>query len=166
MTPRPPRLLLRDAESGDRDWMMRRLCASWGESATAVAGGRRHDLAELPACVALLDGEPAGIVTYRIEGDECELVTLDSFAERRGVGSALLERVVSLARRRRCRRLWPITTNDNLNALRFYQRRGLRLVSVRPDAVVEARKLKPEIPAMGAEGIPIRDEIELELELR
>jgi ribosomal protein S18 acetylase RimI-like enzyme len=93
-------------------------------------------------------------------------VTLDAFAERRGVGSALLEDVASLARRRRCRRLWLITTNDNLNALRFYQRRGLRLVAVRPGAVVEARKLKPEIPTMGAEGIPIRDEIELELALR
>jgi GNAT superfamily N-acetyltransferase len=146
--------------------MMGRLRESWGESATVVAAGRRHDLAELPAFVALLDGDPAGIATYRIEGDECELVTLDAFAERRGVGSALLEDVASLARRRRCRRLWLITTNDNLNALRFYQRRGLRLVAVRPGAVVEARKLKPEIPTMGAEGIPIRDEIELELALR
>jgi ribosomal protein S18 acetylase RimI-like enzyme len=85
--------------------------------------------------------------------------------QRRGVGSALLERVAAEARSRSCRRLWLITTNDNLNALGFYQRRGLRLVALRRDAIAEARKLKPEISAVGAQGIPIRDDIELELAL-
>jgi GNAT superfamily N-acetyltransferase len=113
----------------------------------------------------LLCDDPVGIATYRVEGDECELVTLDALVQRRGVGSALLERVAAEARSRSCRRLWLITTNDNLNALGFYQRRGLRLVALRRDAIAEARKLKPEISAVGAQGIPIRDEIELELAL-
>lgn len=113
----------------------------------------------------LLCDDPVGIATYRVEGDECELVTLDALVQRRGVGSALLERVAAEARSRSCRRLWLITTNDNLNALGFYQRRGLRLVALRRDAIAEARKLKPEISAVGAQGIPIRDDIELELAL-
>jgi ribosomal protein S18 acetylase RimI-like enzyme len=54
------------------------------------------------------------------------------------------------------------TTNDNLNALRFYQRRGFRIMGVHPGAVNEARRLKPSIPAIGAYGIPICDEIDLE----
>lgn len=87
------------------------------------------------------------------------------FIERRGVGSALLEGIARLAREYQCQRLWLITTNDNVHALRFYQRRGLRLVALRPDSVAQARDLKPEIPAIGLEGIPIRDELELELAL-
>ena len=84
----------------------------------------------------------------------------------RGIGSTLLEGVANEARRRGCRRLWLITTNDNLNAIRFYQRRGLRLVAVHAGAVDDARRLKPSIPLVGEDGIPIRDELEFELELR
>jgi GNAT superfamily N-acetyltransferase len=166
MAPRSSRLVVRGADSGDRDWMLERLRDRWGQSATIVVAGRRHDLGKLPAFVALLERDPAGIATYQIKAVECELVTLDAFVEGRGVGSALLEAVAARARRHRCRRLWLVTTNDSLSALRFYQRRGLRLVALRRDAVAEARTLKPEIPAMGDEGIPIRDEIELELALR
>jgi hypothetical protein len=60
--------------------------------------------------------------------------------------------------------VWLTTTNDNLDALRFYQRRGFRISAVRPRAVERARAtLKPEIPEVGAYGIPVRDEIDLEL---
>jgi hypothetical protein len=63
--------------------------------------------------------------------------------------------------------VWLVTTNDNLVALRFYQRRGFRLSALRPGAVDEARRrLKPAIPDAGAFGIPLRDELELELRLR
>ena len=59
-------------------------------------------------------------------------------------------------------RLWLVTTNDNLDALRFYQRRGLRITAVAAGAVDEARKIKPGIPLLGDHGIAIRDEITLE----
>jgi RimJ/RimL family protein N-acetyltransferase len=62
-------------------------------------------------------------------------------------------------------RVWLITTNDNTDALRFYQKAGFRIVAVHQDAVALARRIKPEIPIMGENGIPIRDEIELELML-
>ena len=81
------------------------------------------------------------------------------------MGTALIEAVKEKAEEVRCRRLWLITTNDNLNALRFYQKRGFRLVKVSPSAVDAARQIKPSISELGADGIPLRDEIELELRL-
>jgi hypothetical protein len=57
------------------------------------------------------------------------------------------------------------TTNDNLNALRFYQRRGFRMTEVRPGAVDRARSQKPSIPLVGEFGIPIHDEIDLERQI-
>ena len=89
----------------------------------------------------------------------------DSLRERIGVGAALLEAALEEARRAGCRRAWLVTTNDNLPAVRFYQKRGWRIRAIRPGAIRESRRQKPEIPEMGVDGIPIRDEIELELPL-
>jgi GNAT superfamily N-acetyltransferase len=154
-------------QPGDDDpvssaWIAERLRESWG-SAMVVSRGRLRDAAQLPALVCRHGEEVVGIATYEIGGDDCEVVTIDAFRRREGVGTALLEAVADEARSRGCRRVWLVTTNDNLDALRFYQRRGLRLVAVHAGAVDEARRLKPEIPRVGEYGIPIRDEIELEL---
>ncbi len=119
---------------------------------------------DLPGFIAEVDSRPAGLITYRIDGDACEIVTLDSRPRYRGTGTALIEAVDEVARRAECARLWLITTNDNLDALRFYQRRGFHLVRVDSGAVERARRLKP-IPQIGDYGIPIRDEIELERRL-
>jgi ribosomal protein S18 acetylase RimI-like enzyme len=64
-----------------------------------------------------------------------------------------------------CRRLWLITTNDNTPAIRFYQRQGMRVVAVHHNAIVDARRIKPEIPEFGVDGQPICDEIEFEIDL-
>ena len=61
--------------------------------------------------------------------------------------------------------MWLLTTNDNLDALRLYQRHGFRLVQVHPGAVDLARQAKPSIPEVGAYGIPLRDELILERDL-
>ena len=96
-----------------------------------------------------------------------EFVLLDALERRHGIGTALLEAVIEIARKSNSRRLWLVTTNDNLYALRFYQRRGLRLARLWAGSTTEARKkLKPEIPLLGEHGIPIRDELELELVLQ
>jgi ribosomal protein S18 acetylase RimI-like enzyme len=128
----------------------------------------RADL--LPALVAEAQLAEApyrlmGLATYRVEGDEAELVTLDSEPSGRGTGSALLTALLDKLRAKKCRRLWLITTNDNLYAIGFYQRRGLRFVGLHPGAVDEARLLKPSIPLIGDRGIPIHDEIELAVDL-
>jgi len=77
----------------------------------------------------------------------------------------MLEAVAAVAREEGCRRVWLITTNDNLRALRFYQRRGFHLVAMHPNALARSRELKPSIPEIGLDGIPLRDELELELSL-
>jgi DNA-3-methyladenine glycosylase I len=118
---------------------------------------------ELPGFVAEQSGQRVGLVTYQVSGDASEIVTLDSSRPGIGVGTALIEAVKEAARAAGCRRLWLVTTNDNLEALRFYQQRGFVLVAVHRNAVEAARRLKPEIPRVGAHGIPLRDEIELEL---
>jgi DNA-3-methyladenine glycosylase I len=105
------------------------------------------------------------LVTYRIEGEACEIVSLDSTIETIGIGSALIQAVRDTAASAGCKRLWLVTTNDNMAALRFYQKRGFVLVAVHRNALDESRRLKPEIPLVGIDGIPLRDEIELELSL-
>jgi GNAT superfamily N-acetyltransferase len=106
-----------------------------------------------------------GLVTYNIVDDSCEIVTLNSTYPSSGIGTALVEAVRDIAIKSACKRLWLITTNDNLNALRFYQKRSFVLVAVHRNALELSRKLKPEIPMIGNHGIPLRDEIELEMML-
>jgi ribosomal protein S18 acetylase RimI-like enzyme len=92
-------------------------------------------------------------------------VTLSSRTENRGIGAALLEECFRTARDAGCTRLFLTTTNDNLRALGFYQRRGWRIVAVYPGAMDAARLITPTIPRTAPNGIPIRDEIELERRL-
>ena len=148
-----------------RDWATALLTASWGAT-VVVSRGQRHDAAQLPGFVALEGETPVGLATYHIAGDDCELVTIDSTRAGAGIGTALIAAVRDAAIPAGCRRVWLITTNDNVEALRFYQRRGFLLVAVHRDAVTEARRQKPQIPLIGNHGIPLRDEIELELPIR
>ena len=146
----------------DAAWVRELFVERWG-GVVSVSRGVAHDTTVLPGLVALLDGARAGVATYRITGRECELVTLDSVREGAGVGTALVDAVAGAARAGGAVRLWLITTNDNLRALRFYQRCGFDLVAVHRDAVARSRELKPSIPEIGLDGIPIRHELELEL---
>ena len=124
------------------------------------------DSLDHPAVLAWSDGELVGVATYVVDGDRCELLTLHAATRLTGIGSALLSAVAERARVAGCRRLWVVTTNDNVDALRFYQRRGFRLAVLRRGAVDRSRELlKPEIPRVGDHGIPLRDELELELAL-
>lgn len=106
-----------------------------------------------------------GLVTFVFLETECEIVSIDSLRENEGIGTALINAAVEEARQLQCRRVRLATTNDNLRALGFYQKRGFQLTALHVGAVEEARKLKPGIPATGENGIPIRDEIELEMVL-
>lgn len=119
-----------------------------------------------PSVLAMSDDELVGVATYVIVGDSCELLTLYAATRQGGIGTALVSAVQDAAVAASCRRLWVVTTNDNVEALRFYQRRGFRFAELRPGAVDRSREtLKPEIPRSGNHGIPLRDELELELTL-
>ncbi len=142
------------------------LDALWTErygSSRIVSRGHVYSALELPGFVAADDSKMLGAVTYARLLGEIEVVTLDSLAEGRGVGTALLDAVASTGRAERLGRLFLITTNDNVHAIDFYRRRGWRIRAFYEGAVDEARKKKPEIPLIGVNGIPIHDEIEFEL---
>lgn len=132
----------------------------WGE--TVVVHGVVYEVASLLALIASRDGEEAGVLSYHVDDDGLEIVTVEAFSRHGGVGTALVEAVCAVAWSLGLARVWLVTTNDNLDALRFYQRRGFRLVGVAPDAVSAARVVKPSIPLVGEYGIPIRDELTLE----
>ena len=151
--------------AGDAAWAAELLAAHLGSEVAAGHGELLRPL-ELPGLVAEAAGERVGLLTYRIDERGCEIVTIHSAREGLGAGSALVAAVTEEALAAGCRRLWVMTTNDNLSALGFYQRRGFRLAAVRPGAVDDARRtLKPEIPATGESGIPIRDELDLDMDL-
>lgn len=146
----------------DRDWVTRFVTEHWGD-AFVVSHGTSYYPAQLPGFVATREGEVVGLVTYSIAHNDCEIVTWDSLHLSLGIGTALIEAVKGVAHREQCKRLWLITTNDNLNALRFYQKRGFVLVVVHRNALEESRRMKPQIPLLGNDGIPLRDKIELEM---
>jgi ribosomal protein S18 acetylase RimI-like enzyme len=123
--------------------------------------GELIDVLDRPGLVAETAGTIIGVLTYDPRGPECELVAIVARVRDRGIGSAL---VAALRDRVPDRPIWVVTTNDNLDALRFYQRCGFRLRALRAGAVDEARAtIKPAIPEIGANGIPLRDELELVL---
>ena len=133
----------------------------------AIRVARRNELvrsADHPMLIATADGAPTGLLTYIVTGDVCEILTLHAVVPWQGTGTTLIDAVRAVATAAGCRTISVATTNDNVDALRFYQRRGFRIRSIRPGAVDDARlRLKPEIPDTGEHGIPLRDEIELEL---
>jgi GNAT superfamily N-acetyltransferase len=140
-----------------RQWMQ----AHWGGEAL-VLRGQVYPVDALDGFAAVEQGSWTGLVTFRLEAGECEVMSLDSLVRHQGTGTALLQAVIDHARRQGARRVHLTTTNDNLDALRFYQRRGFRLSALRPGAVDAARQLKPAIPLSGEYAIPLHDELELE----
>jgi GNAT superfamily N-acetyltransferase len=151
---------IHEFEPADAAWAVKLLTDDFG-APIVVSRGVVYDATALPGFVARVEGAPVGLVSYHIVGDECEVVSICG----RGVGEALMAATVARARHLGCRRMWLVTTNDNVRAFRFYQRQGWDLVAVHRDAVTAARSIKPSIPAVGEDGIPIRHELELELAL-
>jgi alpha-beta hydrolase superfamily lysophospholipase/N-acetylglutamate synthase-like GNAT family acetyltransferase len=155
----PPHV--REKRADDQRWVEELLQERWG-SRIVVAHGASYDAASLPALVA---GQREGLASYRIDGDQAELITLDARRPGQGTGTALITALVERLEECGVRELCVTTTNDNLRALRFYQRRGFRIAGVRCGALDDTRRQKPSIPELGQHGIPIRDEIELRLRL-
>jgi ribosomal protein S18 acetylase RimI-like enzyme len=157
---------VRPLTESDRAWFVQVEAES--RSTPVVARlGELVDPTELPGFIAILEGQRAGLASYALRGDECELVTIRSLREGRGVGRALLDAVRDAAIEGGCTRLWLITTNDNLRALELYQRWGMEIIAFHRHAATEARRhLKPSIPERGAHGIPIAHELELEMRLQ
>jgi GNAT superfamily N-acetyltransferase len=139
------------------EWLTTQL---WGAAEVVV-----HDdvfyPASLPGFIAERAGRIAGLVTFDVRAGVLEIVTINALDQFTGIGTMLIEAVVAEAKRRGCQQVTLTTTNDNVDALRFYQRRGFRMTVLRPGAVDRSRLRKPEIPRTGDFGIPLHDEIDL-----
>ena len=158
----PASFSIRERAAGDEAWIVPALRSAWG-STVVVSRGRSHDARHLPGLVAEHEGRPAGLLTYRIDEGEMEIVTLQALERRAGVGRELIEAAREIARGAACGRVWAVTTNDNLVAIAFYRHVGWRLAAIHREAVLAARAIKAEIPAIGENGIPIEDEWEFEI---
>jgi len=137
---------------------------NWGDE-FVVAHGVVYRPDPLDGFIALDGQEWVGEITFIFSQDGCEIVTLDSLREGQGLGTKLINSVIAEARKQNCKRVFLITTNDNLNALGFYQKRGFEMVKINRGAVNESRKIKPGIPLIGMNNIPLRYELELEIVL-
>lgn len=153
-------MVVRPVQEGDRptvEWLTTQL---WGAPEVVV-----HDdvfyPAALPGFIAERAGRIAGLVTFDVRPGLLEIVTINALEQQTGIGTLLIEAVRAEAKHRGCREITLTTTNDNIGALRFYQRRGFRLAALRAGAVDRSRLRKPEIPRTGDYGIPLRDEIDL-----
>lgn len=163
---------LRRIAAADRRWLGELIEAEWGLPVVSVSG--LYDPSTLNGIVAEHDGELLGALTYRMDEYEMEVVTLNSLVEGRGIGSALLAEARRMASTSR-RRLWLITTNENLRAIAFYQRRGMEMAALHRNFADEVTQAKPVLAAesgllSGAEAgrgaIAFRHAIEFEYPLR
>jgi ribosomal protein S18 acetylase RimI-like enzyme len=156
-----PVITIRPICEGDRPMLAWLVTELWGSEIVAVHGASLRP-AELAGFIAERSGRLAGLLTYQLlGGDKLEIVTINAIDRRSGIGTMLIEAAATKARRFGCHEIRLTTTNDNIDALRFYQRRGFRLAELRPGAVDRSRHDKPEIPRVGDYGIPLRDEIDL-----
>lgn len=164
----PTTIHIRATTGEDLPWLQQHLLQEWGGEPAITCTGR-YSPTQLPGFVAVLADnghQIVGEVTYRMEDHVCEIITLSSLRERAGIGSALFSEVEKTARTEGCRTMQLTTTTDNLRALAFYQKRGMRIVQVFPDALDEVRRVKPHIGKIGMNGIPLQDALLLEKRLR
>lgn len=135
------------------------------EATDIIIRGKIIDGTKLDGFIALKENKIIGLITYMIENNECEICSLNSFIQNRGIATNLIEKVKDYAKNKKCKRLKLITTNDNIRAIEFYQRRGFVFSKIYINAIENSRKLKPQIPLFAENGLPIRDEIEFEMKL-
>lgn len=152
--------ILAPMSENDMEWLKEQWL-QWG-SDSVISKGKKHQIQDLDAFIAWVDDIRVGGAAYRLGINDCELVSINSTVQGIGVGSNLISTVEQKVKHSGRNRIWLITTNDNVDALRFYQRRGYRITAVHPNGVDKARMLKPTIPQVGYYDIPIHDEIELE----
>lgn len=158
------KIKIREIKPEDLAWV-EEVVRGWGAD-FVVTRGRKVYPARLPGFLAIGgDGKRAGLISYELRDRQCEIVIFEVLKPHGGIGTKLLEKTAATAAKAGCRRLWLITTNDNLEAMRFYQRRGFVFAGVHIKAMEKSRKIKPSIPGTGNYGIPIRDEMEFERSL-
>jgi 2-oxo-4-hydroxy-4-carboxy--5-ureidoimidazoline (OHCU) decarboxylase/GNAT superfamily N-acetyltransferase len=153
---------IRDLTPVDHDWAAELIASESGGTRMIARLGEVIDPLTLDGLVAEVDGQPVGLATLRPSPDAgLEVLTLHAALRGHGVGSALLTAAREVAARGGWPRLWLLTTNDNLGAIRFYLRWGMHVERVHEGAVDRDRRLKPSISVVNRDnGIPITDLVE------
>ena len=158
---KPILVVVRPKTESDADYIAAELHKHW-HSLSIWSLGNIFDASKLPALIAWNGNDRAGHLTYVLHPgkSQMEVITLSSNAVSRGVGTLLLQSAVNLAQSMGCLRIFLTTTNDNLNAIGFYQKRGWTLAKYHSESISHARLIKPEIPLIGENNIPLWDELE------
>ncbi len=158
-------LSLRDNGPEDASWITEESKALGGP--VVACNGSLVDLRAHPARIAVRDGARAGFAVHA-KGSQVELLAIRALIPGQGVGTALVEDLVAIAKDEGARSIAVETTNDNLDALRFYQRRGFHLTDCRIGGFADVRRLKGldrDVPYLGVGGVEIRDIFRLERRL-
>lgn len=149
----------------DAPWILSFVKQEWG-SDIMVTKGQIHHCAHCKGLIAEENTVPVGLLLYEIKEKNIEIVSLNAIKKYAGIGTGLLEKLTRIAQQNEIKKIWLVTTNDNLDALRFYQKRGFVFSAVYPNTIEKSRAIKPQIPLYGNYGIPLRDEIELLKEVK
>jgi N-acetylglutamate synthase-like GNAT family acetyltransferase len=159
----PEKFTITPITKNDAEWVKKLFIQYWGGD-ICVSRGKVQKVDDFTGgFIAKTQEQNTGFIAYTITGTELEITNLISLKENMGRGSQLVEAVIDLAKKQMIRRVCLTTTNDNLNGLGFWQKRGFQLIRVYPNAMEYTRKLKPAVPLIGENGIPLRDELELEM---
>ena len=141
-----------------------KIIKEWG-SEIIVTRGKSYKAEDLDGILVYNKDKLIGIGLYYIKDSECEIVLLETFIQNKGIGTQIIEKIREITKKNNCSRLWLITTNDNIDAIKFYQRKGFLIKNIYINAIEESRRIKPQIPLIGNYGIPIKDEIEFEIKI-
>ena len=152
---------IRPATPVDNKWLEELMNRDWG-GLPLVIREKKYYPSNLDGIIAENENGIAGFLYYETRDNDCEIIVFEVFDKFKGAGTRILDQLKEIARDKKCQRLYLMTTNDNLDALRFYQKRGFYICGVHIDSVKNSRKIKPTIGMIGDHDIPVRDEIDLE----
>jgi ribosomal protein S18 acetylase RimI-like enzyme len=156
-------MIIKNVERNDKQLIIDYLKREWGSTLIVLREGEIFDLQDEEGFIAYDGVNVIGLITYRKTGHICEILSINSNIENHGLGTSLTEKVRECAQLNKCHLLRVITTNDNLRALGFFQKRGFRLVKLYVNAMDYVRKVKSDVPLKGENNIPLNDELELEM---
>ncbi len=160
---KPEQYAINTASKTDFEWIKELYTRTWSGD-ICVSRGKVQKVDDFTGgFVAETGGQNTRFITYTVTGPEVEITGIVSLKEKSGVGSALVKAVIEMAKKQKLKKVCLVTTNDNLNGIGFWQKRGFKLVKVYPGSMEYVRKIKPAVPLIGENGIPLRDELELEM---
>lgn len=155
-------IILRKVEKKDESLIIKLMDEHWGGE-PLVVNCKKYYPSMMHGILAFDGQDCQGLLTYNKTDQVYEIIVLHALYQFRGIGTLLLNKFIKLVKSEGGNKIVVMTTNDNIDALRFYQRRGFTLSALRLNVLSQARKIKATIPEVGDYGILLKDEILLEL---